>query len=523
MDSEQTSLSAEQFLSVVRRRAPWIFLCFALVAVAAYGYAKHRPKKYTATAAVAFTSNQLDEQVAGLSTSNNGLTSVAQQQSDLELLKSGAIAARTASQLGHGLTAEQVNASLSISSKTESSVVTIGATSASPALAAAMANTYASQFVKEQQDTSHQFFKSALALVNRQLAALPPAQRFGSDGLDLEDRAHTLALLAELGYNNVEVAQEASVPSSPSSPRVSKDTTIGAIVGILLGIIIAFLLEHFDRRIRGPEELEAIYGLPILGTLPKSAALGGKGAALPSAEVEAFGLIRAHLRFFNVDRELRTVLIVSPAPGDGKTTISRYLAEAAARSGSRVLLLESDLRQPTLARQLAIQPGPGLTDVLIGARRLDQAAQPFALRAPSGEAAMGHTVDVLTAGTVLPPNPGELLESPAMEGVLEQAKSGYDLVVIDTAPLTAVSDAFPLLTKVDGVVIVGRVGQSRRDVAQQLHQVLASRAAPLLGVVVNEAKAGGPIPYPGGGGSSGAAVPDTPAPSSEVLARTAGA
>ncbi len=102
---------------------------------------------------------------------------------------------------------------------------------------------------------------------------------------------------------------------------------------------------------------------------------------------------------------------------------------------------------------------------------------------------------MLAAGAVLPPNPAELLESHAMDAVLEQAKSTYDLVVMDTPPLTAVSDAFPLLTKVDGVVIVGRVGHSRRDAAEQLHQVLASSGAPLLGVIANGSKSGSPGSY----------------------------
>jgi Mrp family chromosome partitioning ATPase len=191
---------------------------------------------------------------------------------------------------------------------------------------------------------------------------------------------------------------------------------------------------------------------------------------------------------------------------------------------ARVLLLEADLRQPTLAEQLAIESGPGLADMLIGAVPMDVATQSVALQAPSREGTGGHTLDVLAAGAVLPPNPGELIESRAMDAVLERAKSGYDLVVIDTPPLTAVSDAFPLLTKVDGVVIVGRVGHSRRDAAEQLQQVLASSGAPLLGVIANEAKSGGPIPYPGGGGSSPGVASDNGAPSaSEELAPTAGA
>jgi len=528
MDSESTSLSMEQFLGVLRRRAPWILLCVVLVAGAAYGFSKHQTKKYTATASVSFSSNPLDQQIAGLSSGGSSSSSVlAQQDSNLELVSLGNMAAKTASLLGHGLTQEKVSASVSVSGKGESSIVAISATSTSPLLAAAIANTYTRQFVKEQQRANRQFFRSALALVNKQLAALSPAQRIGSDGLDLQDRAHTLGLLAELGYNNVQVAQEASVPSSPSSPKAKRNTGLGAVLGLLLALVVASLLEHFDRRIREPGDLEEIYRLPMLGVVPKSAALarsarhdGGKGtAALPPAEAEAFGLIRAHLRFFNVDRDLRTVVIASPAPGDGKTTIARHLAEAAARSGSRVLLLEVDLRQPTLAQQLDIESGPGLAEVLIGAIPMGEAVQSIDVEAPPGEGTRGHTLDVLAAGAVLPHNPGELLESRAMDAVLERARSAYDLVVIDTPPLTAVSDAFPLLTKVDGVVIVGRVGRSRRDATEQLHQTLASSGAPLLGVIANESKSGGPIPYPGGGRSS-AGVASANGASSEELAPT---
>ena len=127
---------------------------------------------------------------------------------------------------------------------------------------------------------------------------------------------------------------------------------------------VAFLLERFDRRIREPKDLEAIYGLPLLGVVPESAALSRSARskqnareALPPSEAEAFHLIRAHLRYFNVDRELRTLLVASAAPGDGKTTVARHLAGAAARMGARVLLMEADLRRPTVAPQLDIAPG----------------------------------------------------------------------------------------------------------------------------------------------------------------------
>jgi len=232
--------------------------------------------------------------------------------------------------------------------------------------------------------------------------------------------------------------------------------------------------------------------MPLLGVVPESSALAGPSRsngyafdALSGGDAEAFQLLRAHLTYFNVDRRLRTLLIASAAPGDGKTTVARHLAAAAARMGSRVLLMEVDLRRPTVARQLAIRSRPGLADVLIDVVDMRAAIQSIQLDSVFAQGSEGRTLDVLVAGAVMPPNPAALIESTAMESVLEQAKSEYDLVVIDTPPLTAVSDAFPLLGKVDGVVIVGWVGRNRRDVAQRLYETLDGAGAPLLGVVAN--------------------------------------
>lgn len=516
MESEQTNLSLEQIFGVLRRRGVWIALSLVVFAGGAYAYSKHQPKKYSATAAVIFSNNPLSQQIAGLSPTNSN-SIVAQQDSNLELVRLGNVATKTAATLGNGLTAEEVRSSLTIGTQGETNVIDVQATSKSRTLAASIATTYANEFVVEQQTANSKFFKSALALVNKQLAKFSGVQKFSADALDLQERAHKLSLLEALGYNNAQLAQEAAVPTSPSSPRTSRNTLLGAIAGLLVGITVAFLLERFDRRIRASEDLEAIYGLPLLGTVPKSAAFATSD--LPPLEAEAFSLIRAHLRFFNVDREVRTILIASPAPGDGKTTIARHLGEAAARLGARTLLLEVDLRNPTVAQQLGMQGGPGLADVLIGAATMRSAIQSVELRPAPGEGTAGHRLDVLVAGAVLPPNPGELLESRAMGAVLEQAKSEYDLVVIDTPPLTAVSDAFSLLMKVDGVVIVGWVGKSRRDAAERLQRVLAGSGAPVLGIVVNGSKSGAPEPYPGGGRTSPPATSpsDESSPSGELV------
>jgi capsular exopolysaccharide synthesis family protein len=477
-------------------------LCLIVVAGATYGFSKRQPKKYTSTATLVFNNSQLSQQVAGLQVVG-GTSQQAQQNTNVKLVQLGDMAAKTAQRLGEGLTKEAIERDLSVTAQGESNIVEVSATAKSPTLAANIANAYTAQFVKEQQGSNRQYYSSALALVNKQLGALSPKQRLSTAGLALQNRAQSLGVLAELQSGNVQVAQAATPPTSPSSPKTSRNTILGGVLGLLLGLGIAFVLERVDRRIREPKDLEAVYNLPLLGVVPESSAFsramrgsgGTESGGLPPGEAEAFQLIRAHLRYFNVDRDLRTLMIASAAPGDGKTTIARHLAVAAARMGGRVLLMEVDLRRPTLSQQLDVQAGPGLADVLIGATSLNEATQSVDLDPPSDQGRRGRTFDALTAGAVLPPNPAELVESRAMEELLDQAKAVYDLIVVDTPPLTAVSDAFPLLGKVDGVIIVGRVGRNRHDVAQRLHETLVGAGAPLLGVVANGVKASGPGAY----------------------------
>src|SRR5271169_2167916 len=189
-DSTQT-LGLEKALGILRRRAPLIVLCLLLVAGSAFAFSKHQTKRYTAIASLVFDNNGLNQQGAGLAAVNTN-TQQSQQSTNVKLVELGDMANQTAKQLGGGFTARQVKEDLSVSAQGESNIVDVSATADSPLLAAEIANLYTDRFVAAQQNASHKYFSSALALVNKQLAALSPQQRIGPEGLALQDRAQSL-------------------------------------------------------------------------------------------------------------------------------------------------------------------------------------------------------------------------------------------------------------------------------------------------------------------------------------------
>lgn len=497
MNSEAADQGFREAVAVLRRHGHVVIACFIIVAGAAFGLSRLQTKEYTATAALLFSNSQLAQEVAGLAASSgSNATQQSLQDTNVQLVEIGDMAAKAASRLGRGLTKAQVKRDIAVAAQSDTNIVDVSATTPSPALSSAIANTYSGIFVSEQETANHQYYVSALATLNAQLAALSPSARSGSQGLALQERAESLATLADLPTGAVQIAAPATLPTAPSSPRTTRNTLLGALLGLLLGLGVVFLRERLDQRIREPHDLEALYGLPLLGIVPESNAFGlserrASGShSLPTRELEAFHLIRAHLRYFRIDRRLTTLLIASAGAGEGKTTVARSLGAAAAQMGSNVLLIEADLRRPTVARRLNLNAGPGLVDVLIGATTVRSAIQVVDVETGSASSMRKRPLAVLVAGATVPPNPGELLESQAMVRLLTEAADAYDLIIIDTAPLTAVSDTFTLLRKVDGVIVVGRLGIARRDAAQRLRATLEAGGSPLLGVIANAVKTG---------------------------------
>ena len=474
-------------LRILRRRIGLILLCLIAVPAAALALSLAQDERYTASASLLFREAGLEQSIFGEEFAPRSRDTNRVAATNQELVSLETIAARTARRVGGGLTAAQVSDSIEIATTGESDLITIEATSTDPALAAQIANTVARETIAFRRQSDRSKLLEAQRLLEQRIDALGAGAAASPRGQALSNRAEQLETVAALQTGNAEIAQVARPPASPSSPNPARNTVLGVLLGLLLGVGLAFVAEQVDRRLKEPEDVEEAFGLPMLGTIPESRALArlGQDGGSRTAEEEAFRRLRTNLRYFNVDRQIRSVLLTSAAPGEGKTTTAWNLATAAARTGEQVLFVEADLRRPALTKLLDTEADRGLSSVLAGVAHFDDVLFSIPLTETADvEDELAPLIDVLAAGPA-PPNPAELIESERMRKLLRQVHELYDLVVVDTPPSSLVADAIPLMNQVDGVIIVSQLGRSKRDEAEALREQLAYLNAPVLGVVLN--------------------------------------
>jgi len=307
------------------------------------------------------------------------------------------------------------------------------------------------------------------------------AQIANAVGVELKTAADDLTPKRPGGIEGVLVTTiaVAQVPTEASFPNIAVNLAIGLIAGLLLGIGIAILRDVLDTKVRNDNDVRALTDRPILGDVAYDhdvpthpVIVRDEPTAAPS---EAIRRLRTNLQFIDVANQPRSIVISSSIPGEGKTTIAINLAVSLADTGARVILVDADLRQPSLAKYVNIEGQVGLTTVLIGRADVEDVVQP-----------LGTTgLDLLPAGQV-PPNPSELLGSAAMASLLERLSTSYDMVLLDSPPLLPVTDAV-VLTKMSGgaVVIVG-ADRIHRPQLQQSLQSLETADAHVFGIVVNK-------------------------------------
>lgn len=495
---EGTGETLRAFLTVVRRRLPILLVCAIVVPAAALAWSLQQEKEYESTASLLFRETHLDQAFTGGSFFSPSEDPTRAAETNLRLVSLGAVAARTAKQLDvPGLTPGAVAGSVSVTSAGESDVADVNAKASDPALSARIANVFAREYIAYSRESDRHAVLEAKARVEAQYDQLTALQRGESQGRRLAKQAEELDVLATLQTGNAELVQAATPNSSPVSPHPKRDTVLGLVLGLLLGVGLILLIEQFDTRIKTEEEVESAYGLPILARVPKGEKVDQRqtldpiGLGPPGAE--AFRMLHANLRYYNVGRRIDSLVVTSATSGEGKTTVSWGLSVTEARAGKSVLLIEGDMRQPNLADRLETPATSGLSQVLAEADAFEDAIIPVELAG-----APDATLHVLPAGPI-PPNSAELLDSPQMRALLKQARSDYDLIVIDTPPVI-VADTIPLMAQVSGVLVVVRVGHSRKDDAGHLCDLLAHLNAAAFGTVANgtaPARDGYYMPYAG--------------------------
>lgn len=284
-----------------------------------------------------------------------------------------------------------------------------------------------------------------------------------------------------------ETVVPAEVPSSPSAPSVPTYMAGGLLLGFVLGVVLIALLEILDTRVRTADDLEAVVGVPPIGQVPKSRALSLGHRTAPSGDAssdsafhlrEAFNGLRTNLQFMTPDNPPRAITVTSLGPGDGKSTTAANLAVTLSEAGKQVILIDADMRRPTVAGSFGLVGAVGLSDVIVGRVGIQDALQ----------VAPGHPdLLVLTAGQ-LPPNPSELLASERFKTLVCELAERF-MVIIDSPPLLSVTDASITAARFDGALVVVDAETARRPEIRQAAQMLDRVHATVLGHVMNRVPA----------------------------------
>jgi capsular exopolysaccharide synthesis family protein len=270
--------------------------------------------------------------------------------------------------------------------------------------------------------------------------------------------------------------ERAQPPAEQVAPRPALYLALGVVVGLLVGLGIAVLRHALDFRVKSRHQLEDVLGVPVLGTIGRDPKIPSSPLVMYGAPhtplAEAFRQLRTNVQFLDIDREHKVILVTSATAGEGRSTTVCNLGLALAEAGTRVLILDADLRDPSIARCLSIDGTRGLTDVLLNRISVEQALQPI-----------GPTLDVLPSG-LLPPNPSELLGSNRMANLIAVLRRKYDVILIDAAPLLPVTDAAVMAPRVDGVLVLVRHGRTVVRDLQTAKDALNAVSGRVLGSVM---------------------------------------
>lgn len=475
-------------LDLLRRRAWLAVVCAVAVAALAYLVSNRQQSRYESTALLSVVSDN-GPTLPGREVNPQSSASTENAVPIVGTRDVAARAAQRANLSGSG-------ASVGATRLANSTLVRVTATATQPQVAAALANAFAIEYRRKRQTQERATLRRAKRSIQQTLDGLPDAPAGRERRVALGQRIDDLQLQIDLNQGGLELAERAVPPAEAESPKPRRDAGLGGLFGLVLGGALALLWARSDHRLRQVSQLQDVSGLPVLGTIPSSRALSSKASAtLEPDDAEAFRVVQANSRFFDPGHDVRSIIVTSAGPEEGKSTLAWNLAVAAATGGQRVLLIEADLRRPSLARRHGLEDNGGLVELLSEDREIEDVAQHVSVDAAGNGHQPTADLQVVTAGRN-PANPSGLIASDRMRGVIARAEADYDLVVLDTPPVAVISDAIPLLREVGGVIVVSYLGRSTREGMDALLTQLRHLDVRVLGLVVNGAPRSDAYAYP---------------------------
>jgi non-specific protein-tyrosine kinase len=498
-----------QQLSVIRSWSKWIVAATVLAALAAFALTNILPKTYESEA----------ELLVGqtLQTTNPNVDVVQTSQSlartYAEVATTRRVLAAVMARVGASGSVNDFAEKITVTTSRDQPIIVITARDGDPQDAADIANAMADELKSQAPAISgaeagpRSFAEEDLANTEEQITAVrteiaalgkirDPTEVQQSRLDELQGRLVTLqgiyvAMLSSVdstSANTLSIIDPAVAEPAPASPRPIFDTALAAVLALLVAVGAVFLWEKLDDRLKSPEDVERVTGLPVLGTIVR---MPGDGDRKPfyrlatllfprSPAAEAFRTLRTNVEFASVDEPFRTLVVTSSVPGEGKTVVAANLAIAFAQAGRRTILVDADLRRPGVHDIFSVANSAGLTDMV---RDQDIDLADVARRTEEPE------LTIVTAGAI-PANPAELLGSHRTELVLQRIRDAADLVVIDTAPVATVTDAAVLAARADATIFVVQPYQTSQRNVIRGREALAKVGAVVAGVVLNNVPAG---------------------------------
>jgi succinoglycan biosynthesis transport protein ExoP len=522
MDQDETSkLHFADYARPLWSRRRLILIAVIVATGGVYAYYSSKPNVYTASTPV-FVKDPGDP----LSGAPSLASTDRSVQNQAALLYSREIAAKVARKIGYKGTSAQLLARVSVTTREGEDFVNVIARGDTPQQSATIANAYAGEFVTLINNSQTSRIQRGLDLSRLQLRHVPPGPATQATRQTLGDQIRRLELALKVPPSLTRQIDPALPPSGPSSPKPVRNALFAFILSLMIAAGAAFGLERFDRRLKRPGDIHDVYGQPLLAVLPHSddpAPRKGEVAVLSPEFRESFRVLRTNIELARLDSPPRTIVVSSAVPGEGKSTVVRNLALAFRETGKSVAVVEGDLRHPTLGTLFGAHGDAGLAEVLTHDARLGDVtlqvatalpgldelvrvdgrkappskangaangkARTATRKTPQGNVAIAEvpaSLTLLLSGT-RPANPPAVLASTRTVEVLDELREQHDIVLIDSAPLLAVTDTVPLLRYADAAIFVGRLGFTTRDTAKRLIEFLDRIPdVELLGIVAND-------------------------------------